>query len=68
MKTISEVMRILGGSKQYEFQYNKDGYPCVLVITSYYSCEQVKLDLSHLTPDMLDELQVKENEDDNISQ
>lgn len=61
-------MRILGGSKQYEFQYNKDGYPCVLVITSYYSCEQVKLDLSRLTPDMLDELQVKENEDDNINQ
>lgn len=61
-------MRILGGSKQYEFQYNEDGYPSVLIITSYYSGEQVKLDLSRLTPDMLDELQVKENEDDNINQ
>lgn len=61
-------MRILGGSKQYEFQYNEDGYPSVLVITSYYSGGQVKLDLSRLTPDMLDELQVKENEDDNINQ
>lgn len=66
MKTISEVMRILGGSKQFEFERNEDGYSCVLVITSYYSGEQVKLDLSRLTPDMLDALQVEENEDDNI--
>lgn len=61
-------MRILGGSKQYEFQYNKDGYPCVLVITNCYFGEQVKLDLSRLTPDMFDKLQVNENEDDNIGQ
>lgn len=66
MKTINEVMRILGGSKQYKFDRNEDGYSCVLVITSYYSREQVKLDLSRLTPDMLDELQVEENKDDNI--
>ena len=61
-------MRILGGSKQYEFERNEDGYSCVLAVTSYYYGEQVKLDLSRLTPDMLDELQVKENEDDNINQ
>lgn len=59
-------MRILGGSKQFEFERNENGYSCVLSVTSYYSGEQVKLDLSRLTPDMLDALQVEENEDDNI--
>lgn len=56
MKAIEQVLDILNGSINYEF----DG--TVLKVTSYFTGETVRLDLGNLTQEMLDELQV---EDDN---
>ena len=30
MKNLNEVMRILGGSKRFDFEYNENGYSCFL--------------------------------------
>jgi hypothetical protein len=47
---IKKVLEIMRGSKQYEF------HGAVLTVTGYYTGERVKLDLSNLTEEMLDEL------------
>lgn len=54
----SEVMQIIHGSKQYEFQGP------VLTVTGYYTGKKVKLDLSRLTEEMLDELILDEEDED----
>lgn len=55
-------MYILSGSKRYEFGYNENGQMSVLTVTNYYSGESVSFDLSRLTPEMLDELQIEDSE------
>ena len=65
MKTYDGTMSILNSSKQFKFEYNEDsGRPTVLAVTDYYTGESVKLDLSRLTPEMLDELQIEDSEDE----
>lgn len=59
---INEVMRILGGSKRFHFDYNNDGYSCVLVVQSYNTGKGFKLDLSKLDAEMLEALQPDEEE------
>ena len=54
----SEVMQIIHGSKQYEF------HDSVLTVTGYYTGKKVKLDLSRLTEEMLEELILDDEEDD----
>ena len=54
----SEVMQIIHGSKQYEFHVP------VLTVTGYYTGKKVKLDLSRLTEEMLEELILDDEEDD----
>ena len=56
MKNLNEVMRILGGSKRFDFEYNENGYSCILVVSSYHSGEEVRLDLSKLDDEMLEAL------------
>ena len=53
----SEVMQIIHGSKRYEF------HGSVLTVTGYYTGERVKLDLSNLTEEMLEELAPDEDDD-----
>lgn len=54
----SEVMQIIHGSKQYEF------HGPILTVTGYYTGKEVKLDLSRLTEEMLEELILDDEEDD----
>lgn len=54
----SEVMEVLNGSKQYEF----DGP--VLTVIGYYTGKRVKLDLSKLTEEMIEELTPDDEEED----
>lgn len=51
-------MQIIHGSKQYEF------HGPVLTVTGYYTGKKVKLDLSRLTEEMLEELILDDEEDD----
>lgn len=62
MKTIEETMYILAESKLFDFGYNENGQMTVLTVTNYSSGESVSLDLSRLTPAMLDELQVEDSD------
>ncbi|MBQ3988883.1 MAG: hypothetical protein II629_09010 [Ruminococcus sp.] len=48
---------IIGGSKQYEF----DG--TVLTVTGYYTGKSVRIDLSKVTPEMMDAILADEEED-----
>lgn len=64
MKTIEETMNILSGSKRYDFGYNENGMMSVLTVTGYYTGESVTLDLSRLTPEMLNELQVDDSDNE----
>ena len=64
MKNLNEVMRILGGSKR--FEYNENGYSCILVVSSYHSGEEVRLDLSKLDNEMLEALQVEDNDNEEM--
>ena len=50
------LLRTLSGSIQYEF----DG--TVLTLTQYHTGKRIKLDLGCLTPEMLEELIVDEEE------
>lgn len=52
-------MRILGGSKHFDFECNENGYSCILVVSNYHSGEEVRLDLSKLDNEMLEALQVE---------
>ena len=54
----SEVMQIIHGSKQYEF------HGPVLTVTGYYTGKKVKLDLSRITEEMLEELTLDDEEDE----
>lgn len=63
MKTLRETMHILNGSKQYQFGYNEHGMMSVLTVTNYSTGESVMLDLSRLTDEMLDELQVEPDDE-----
>lgn len=65
MKTLREALRILSGSKSYDFEYNENGQMSVLSVTDYYTRDTVKLDLSRLTLEMLEELQVEDNDNEN---
>ena len=47
---------IIGGSKQYEFSGT------VLTVTGYYTGRRVRLDLSKITPEMLDEILADEDD------
>lgn len=51
-------MEIINGSKEYKF----DG--TVLTVKGYYTGEEIKLDLSKLTEEMLEELQPDPEEDE----
>lgn len=62
MKNLNKVMRILGGSKRFDFEYNENGYSCILVVSSYHSGEEVRLDLSKLDDEMLEALQVEDKD------
>ncbi len=62
MKDLEKAMSIINGSKQFEFECNEEGCKSVLCITSYRNGETLKLDLSQLTPDMLEALQVEDKE------
>lgn len=53
-----EVMEVLKGSKQYEF----DG--ALLTVTGYYTGKQVRLDLSKLTEEMIEALTPEDDEED----
>lgn len=55
-------MRILGGSKRFDFECNENGYSCILVVSNYHSGEEVRLDLSKLDNEMLEALQVEDND------
>ena len=66
MKNLNEVMRILGGSKRFDFEYNENGYSCNLVVSSYHSGEEVRLDLSKLDNEMLEALQVEDNDNEEM--
>lgn len=63
MKNLRETMHILNGSKQYQFGYNGNGMMSVLTVTNYRTGESVMLDLSRLTEEMLDELQVEPDDE-----
>ena len=58
MRTLNEVISIIRGSKSYEFNGP------ILTITSYYGGESVKLDLSLLNEEILDQLQYEEEDED----
>lgn len=51
-----KLMRLLNGSMRYEFNGS------ILTITGYYSGDEVKLDLSRLSDEMLEELIVEDDE------
>lgn len=59
---MKELNEILQGSKEYKFEYGENGMT-VLKITGYYTGKSIKLDLSKLTEEMLEELIVEEGED-----
>lgn len=65
MKTIDEALSILDGSKRYDFDYNECGQMTVLCVQDYHTGDEIRLDLSRLTPEMLEELQVENNDDEN---
>ena len=62
MKTLYEARNIIRNSKRYEFVDGDNGCT-VLVITDYYSGEEVRLDLSNIDQDILDALQVEEEDE-----
>ena len=53
---LNKLQHILAGSKQYQF----DGP--ILTITNYYTGEEIKLDLSRLDEEVLNELIVQDDE------
>lgn len=54
-----EFLKLINGSIRYEMNRG------VLEITGYYTGESVKLDLTRLNEEMLDELIVTDEEEDN---
>ena len=66
MKNLNKVMRILGGSKRFDFEYNENGYSGILVVSSYHSGEEVRLDLSKRDDEMLEALQVEDKDNEEM--
>ena len=66
MKNLNEVMLILGVCKRFDFEYNENGYTCILVVSSYHSGEELRLDLSKLDNEMLEALQVEDNDNEEM--
>ena len=65
MKNLVETQNIIEGSKTFTFCYSEEsGRDTILEVTSYNTGELVRLDLSKLTVDMLDELQVSDDGDE----
>lgn len=58
MKSLQEALSIIWGSKQFEFDYGDNG-STVLVITSYYNGDTLRLDLGNIDDEILDALQVE---------
>lgn len=54
-QTFENFTRILNRSKQFEFENHT-----VLVIRDYYNGDEVRLDLSKITPEMFDEIKRRE--------
>ena len=63
MKDLRQALRIINGSKQFKFEYGDNG-STVLVITSYHTGEELRLDLANITEDILDELQIEGNNEE----
>lgn len=59
---MKELNEILQGSKEYKFEYGENGLT-VLKLTGYRTGKTVKLDLSKITEEMLEELIVEEGEE-----
>ena len=62
MKDLRQALRIIEGSKQFNFE--GDNGRTVLVIKSYHTGEELRLDLANITEDILDELQIEGNNED----
>lgn len=58
MKNLSEALRIISGGKRFDFEDGENG-STVLVISDYWSGEELRLDLAKLTGETLAELQVE---------
>lgn len=63
MKDLRQALGIIRGSKQFNFEYGDNG-STVLVITSYYTGEELRLDLANITEDILEELQIEGNNEE----
>ena len=59
MMDMRTFRRIVNGSKRYEFDSGM-----ILTVTDYMTGDSVKLDLSCLTEEMLEELIVEDDEDE----
>ena len=65
MKKLFETLSIINGSKTFTFDYSEEsGHNTILELTNHNTGERVRLDLSKLTDDMLDELQVSDEDDE----
>lgn len=61
MKNLVETQNIIEGSKTFTFCYSEEsGHNTILEVTNHNTGARVRLDLSKLTADMLDELQVSD--------
>ena len=58
MRNLEKLHRILNASKRYEMNGS------VLTLTHYYTGEEIKLDLSKLDEEVLEEIMVEEEEED----
>lgn len=63
MKNLQQALRIISGGKRFDFEDGENG-STVLVISDYWSGEELRLDLSKLTEETLDELQVESEQED----
>ena len=63
MKSLRQALGIISGSKQFSFEYGDNGRT-VLVITSYHTGEELRLDLANITEDILEELQIDGNNEE----
>lgn len=57
MTQVEEAMRIIKGSKLFHFEHNDYGYSCVLVVQSYNTGKELRLDLSKLNNEMIEALE-----------
>lgn len=62
MKTLDQALRIIEGSKQFDFVEGQNGCT-VLEIINYFTGERLRLDLAYIDDEILDSLQVEETEE-----